>query len=161
MQPALILPPERDERWDLAKQMGATHWVHPAEVDPVEEINRICPGGVDFAIEASGRPKVMLQALYSVRNQGGVAVVVGNARHGERIDLDPRQLNKGKQLRGTWGGDNWPDRDFPRYGKLLSSGKLNLEPLLSKTYRLSEINEAIDDLEVGKVTRPLIDMALE
>ncbi|MBT9143399.1 MAG: S-(hydroxymethyl)mycothiol dehydrogenase [Dehalococcoidia bacterium] len=138
--------------------MGATHSVHAAEVDPVEEANRICPGGVDFAIEASGRPEVMLQALHSVRNQGGIAVVVGNARHGERVELDPRQLNMGKQLRGTWGGDNWPDRDFPRYCKLLSSGKLNLEPLLSKTYSLSEINEAIDDLEAGKVVRPLIDL---
>ena len=149
------------DKLKLAEQMGATHLVHAAEVDPVEEVKRICPGGVDFAIEASGRPEVMLQALYSVRNQGGVAVVVGNARHGERVELDPRQLNMGKQLRGTWGGDNRPDRDFPRYCKLLSSGKLNLEPLLSKTYTLDEINEAIDDLEAGKVVRPLIDMAME
>lgn len=153
-----------DIRWEklaLAGQMGATHRVHAAEVDPVAEVQRICPGGVDFAIEASGRPQVMLQALYSVRSQGGVAVVVGNARHGERVALDPRQLNLGKQLRGTWGGDNWPDRDFPRYCRLLSAGRLNLEPLLSRTYCLSEINEALDDLEAGTVARPLIEMALE
>ena len=146
------------DKLKLAKQMGATHLIHAAEMNPVEEANRICPNGVDFAIEASGRPKVMLQALYSVRNQGGIVVVIGNARHGERVELDPKQLNLGKQLRGTWGGDNWPDRDFPRYCKLLSSGKLNLEPLLSKTYSLNEINEAIDDLEAGKVVRPLIDL---
>ncbi|MBC8232346.1 zinc-binding dehydrogenase [bacterium] len=151
----------RQDKLDLAGQMGATYLVHATEVSPVEEINRICPGGVDFAIEASGRPQVMLQALYSVRNQGGIAVVIGNARHGEQVELDPKQLNLGKQLRGTWGGDNWPDRDFPRYCKLLSSGKLNIEPLLSKTYSLSQINEAIDDLEAGKVARPLIDMTLE
>lgn len=151
----------RQSKVKIAKQMGATHCVHAAEVDPVEEVNRICPGGVDFAIEASGRPEVMLQALYSVCNQGGIAVVVGNARHGERVELDPKQLNLGKQLRGTWGGDNWPDRDFPRYCRLLSSGKLNLKPLLSKAYSLSEINEAIHDLEAGKVARPLVDMAME
>lgn len=151
----------RQDKLKLAEQMGATHFVQAAEVDPVEEVNRICPGGADLAIEASGRPEVMLQALHSVRNQGGVAVVIGNARHGERVELDPRQLNLGKQLRGTWGGDNWPDRDFPRYCKLLSAGKLNLEPLLSKTYPLGEINEALDDLEAGRVARPLIDMTAE
>ncbi|RLB83499.1 MAG: alcohol dehydrogenase [Deltaproteobacteria bacterium] len=145
----------------LARQMGATHCIHAAEVDPVEKVKQVCPNGVDFAIEASGRPEVMLQALYSVRDQGGVAVVVGNARHGEQVELDPKQLNLGKQLRGTWGGDNSPDRDFPRYCRLLSSGKLNLDPLLSKIYRLSEINDAIDDLEAGQVVRPLIDMAME
>ena len=151
----------RPDKLKLARQMGATHRVHAAEVDSVEEVHRVCPGGVDFAIEASGRPEVMLQALYSVRNQGGAAVIVGNARHGERVALDPKQLNLGKQLRGTWGGDNWPDRDFPRYCKLLRAGKLNLEPLLSKTYRLSEVNKAIDELEAGMVARPLIDMTME
>jgi S-(hydroxymethyl)glutathione dehydrogenase/alcohol dehydrogenase len=151
----------QEDKLKLAEQMGATHCVQAVELDPVKEVNRICPGGVDFSIEASGRPQVMLQALYSVRNQGGVAVVIGNARHGERVELDPKQLNLGKQLRGTWGGDNWPDRDFPRYCKLLSSGKLNLNPLMSKTYPLSEINDAIDVLEAGKVARPLIEMTLE
>ncbi len=150
----------RQNKLELAIQMGATHGINATEVNPVEEIRRICPGGVDFAIEATGHPAVMLQALYSVRNQGGIVVVVGNAREGERLELDPKQLNMGKQLRGTWGGDNLPDRDFPRYCELLSAGKLNLGPLSSSIYRLSEINQAIDDLEAGRATRPLIDMTV-
>lgn len=152
-----ILP----KKLKLAGQMGATHFVNAAQVDPLEEINRICPGGVDFAIEATGRPKVMEQALSSVCKQGGVAVVVGNAREGEQLNLDPKQLNLGKQLRGTWGGDNWPDRDYPRYCKLIKGGRLNLQPLQSKIYRLEEINQALDDLEAGRVVRPLVRMAAE
>jgi S-(hydroxymethyl)glutathione dehydrogenase/alcohol dehydrogenase len=148
----------RQDKLALAKQIGATHGVHVEGIDPVSEVQRLCPGGVDFAIEASGRPDVMLQALASVRIQGGVAVVIGNARHGERVLLDPQQLNMGKRLLGTWGGDNWPDRDYPRYCKLLSSGKLNLESMLTQPYHLSDINTAIDDLEAGNVLRPLIDM---
>jgi S-(hydroxymethyl)glutathione dehydrogenase/alcohol dehydrogenase len=150
----------RQDTLKLAREMGATHCVCAAGVDPVEEVNGICPGGVDFALEASGRPEVMLQALSSVRSQGGVAVIVGNARHGERLMLDPRQLNMGKRLLGTWGGDNWPDRDFPRYGELLRSRKLRLEPILSQCYALNEINAALDDLETGKVVRPLVDMSI-
>lgn len=149
------------DKLKLAKQVGATHCIHASGVDTVNEINCICPGGVDFAIEATGRPDVMLQALESVHNQGGAAVVVGNARYGERVELDPRQLNMGKRLIGTWGGDNWPDRDYPRYCKLLSYGRLKLEPMMSRTYRLTEINDALNDLEAGKVARPLIDMSME
>lgn len=151
----------------LARQMGATHAVqsglvtHDSTGDPVAAIQNICPGGVDFAIEATGRPLVMQQALDSVRQQGGAAVVVGNARFGERLDLDPRQLNQGKRLLGTWGGDNWPDRDFPCYTRLLNAGKLAVKPLLSRRYPLSEINLALDDLERGTVPRPLIQMDLE
>jgi S-(hydroxymethyl)glutathione dehydrogenase/alcohol dehydrogenase len=146
-----------EEKLALATRMGATHCIRAVKADLWQEVHEICPGGVDFAIEASGRPAVMAQALYGVRNQGGIVVVIGNARHGERIELDPKQLNLGKQLRGTWGGDNWPDRDFPRYCKLLNSGNLNIKPLLSKIYGLSQINQAIDDLEAGKVARPLVD----
>lgn len=151
----------RQSQLELASQMGATHRIDATEEDPVAGVSRLCPGGVDVAVEASGRPEVMLQALQSVRNQGGTAVIIGNARHGERIALDPWQLNLGKRLLGTWGGDSMPDRDYPRYCDLLRSGKLNLTPFQSSVYRLSDINEAIDDAEAGRVTRPFVDMAQE
>ena len=149
------------EKLELARQAGASHTVLAGASDVVQEIKALCPQGVDFAIEATGRPAVMAQALAVVRSQGGAAVVIGNARHGERLDLDPRELNQGKRLLGTWGGDNWPDRDYPRYCRLLDAGKLNLEPLRSRPYALSQINQALDDLEAGRTPRPLIDMALD
>src|SRR5262249_48344589 len=112
----------------------------------------------DFAIEATGLPPVMRQALACVRHQGGAAVVIGNARFGSYLELDPRELNMGKRLLGTWGGDNVPDRDYPRYCKLLASGRLDLEPLLSKSYSLGDVNAALDDLERGKAARPLLEI---
>ena len=151
----------RSEKLELARQLGATHGINAESDNVVDAITHLCPGGVDFAIEASGRPEVMVQALESVCNQGGTAVVIGNARQGEYMQLDPKQLNLGKRLLGTWGGDNWPDRDYPRYCKLLSSGKLDLKPLLKRAYALREINDAIDDLEAGQVQRPLLDLAME
>ncbi|MBI2264650.1 MAG: zinc-binding dehydrogenase [Armatimonadetes bacterium] len=146
------------EKLELAHRMGASHCILAQERDPLAEIGRICPGGLDFAVEATGRPDVMKQALLSVHNQGGAAVLVGNARYGEELQLDPRQFNLGKRLLGTWGGDNAPDRDFPRYCKLVVSGRLPLKPLISKTYSLNEINQAMDDLEKGKVARPVVEM---
>lgn len=150
----------RDDKLDTAKKMGATNFINSGQVDPLKEINKICPSGTDFSIEASGRPEVMLQALSSVRSRGGSAVIVGNARYGEKVQIDPSQLNQGKSLLGTWGGDSLPDRDYPRYCKLISCGKLNLKPLFSRFYSLNEINQAIDDLEAGRVIRPLIDLSL-
>ena len=143
----------------LAKQLGATHTLNAKTTDPVQAVRDLCPGGADFAVEATGNPVVMRQALGCVRSQGGTAVVVGNAKHGQTLEIDPRELNQGKRLLGTWGGDNDPDRDFPRYCRLIASGKLNLEPLLSRTYRLAEINAALDDLERGLCARPLVEIA--
>jgi S-(hydroxymethyl)glutathione dehydrogenase/alcohol dehydrogenase len=146
------------ERREMARQIGATHVLNPQQGDVVAEIMKICPGGADIALEATGRPAVMGQALACVRSQGGVAVVIGNAREGETLAIDPKQLNQGKQLRGTWGGDNVPDRDYPRYCQLLRAGKLNLAPILSSPYKLEQANEALSALEKGAVGRPLISM---
>jgi S-(hydroxymethyl)glutathione dehydrogenase/alcohol dehydrogenase len=99
-----------------AREMGATHTVlagGASAKDPLAEIKAICPAGLNFAIEATGRPEVMAEALASVRQQGGTAVVIGNAHFGGHVALDPRQLNQGKRLFGTCGGNNVPDRDFP------------------------------------------------
>jgi S-(hydroxymethyl)glutathione dehydrogenase/alcohol dehydrogenase len=142
----------------LARQVGATHSIDAAEQDPVERIHEICPAGVDYAIEASGRPNVMRQALDCVRPQGGGAVIIGNARAGEQITLDPGQLNRGKHIYGTWGGDTVPDRDLPRYAALIEAGKLPTAPVLSRSYTLSEINRCLDELETGQVARPVIAM---
>ncbi|MBI3553551.1 MAG: zinc-binding dehydrogenase [Elusimicrobia bacterium] len=151
----------RPEKLELAKQMGATHVLNAAQCDPVAEVARLVPGGTDFAVESSGRPAAMRQALLAVRQQGGTAVIVGNVRHGENLEIDPKQLNLGKRLLGTWGGDNTPDRDYPRYARLLSSGKVDLSPMLSKVYPLEQINAAIDDLEAGRAIRPLIEMGAQ
>jgi S-(hydroxymethyl)glutathione dehydrogenase/alcohol dehydrogenase len=149
----------QDDKLERARRMGATHVINASAQDPVAALKKVCAGGVDYAIEASGRPAVMAQALASVRQQGGTAVVIGNARHGEHVELDPKQLNAGKRLLGTWGGDNVPDRDYPRYCCLLAGGRLDVSPLMSKPYGLADINQAIDDLEAGRVGRPLIDLS--
>jgi len=142
----------------LARRLGATHTIDSRNADPVAEIMKLCRGGADFAIEATGLAPVMRQALACVRHQGGTAVVVGNARFGSTLEIDPRELNMGKRLLGTWGGDNVPDRDYPRYAKLLVSGRLDLEPLLSHGYGLADVNAALDDLERGRAARPLLEI---
>jgi len=143
----------------LAQLYGATH-VIDASGDVLAEIKKIVPQGVDLAVESSGIPAVMEQAINSTRQQGGRAVVIGNAKHGAVLPLNPGVFNQGKSLLGTWGGDSVPDRDYTRYGRLLSSGRFPVRDLLSKPYSLAQADQALQDLAAGKVGRPLIDMSL-
>ncbi len=148
----------RADREALARRLGATHFVRADQEDPVLAISHLVPGGVRHAVEATGRPAVMAQALASVMPRRGAAAVVGNAHAGELLTIDPRELNQGKRLLGTWGGNTDPDRDFPRYAAYLTSGRLDLSPLRGDLYPLERINEALDDLETGRAARPLIAM---
>jgi S-(hydroxymethyl)glutathione dehydrogenase / alcohol dehydrogenase len=143
----------------LAQLYGATHVIDAAG-DVLAEIKKIVPQGVDLAVESSGIPAVMEQAINATRQQGGRAVVIGNAKHGAVLPLNPGVFNQGKSLLGTWGGDSVPDRDYGRYGRLLSSGRFPVRDLLSKPYSLAQADQALQDLAAGKVGRPLIDMSL-
>lgn len=93
-------------------------------------------------------------------HKGGAAVIIGNAKYGEHVQIDPKQLNMGKRLLGTWGGGSQPDRDYHRFAKLIKESKINLTPLITQIYSLHQINIALNDLEAGKGGRPLINMDL-
>jgi S-(hydroxymethyl)glutathione dehydrogenase/alcohol dehydrogenase len=150
-----------DSKLETARKMGAHHTINVESQDVAEEIKSLCPQGLDFSIEATGVGTVMVQALASVRQQGGAAVVIGNARFGDQIEINPREFNMGKRLLGTWGGDSVPDRDYPRYMRLLRTGQLDLSELNGDVYSLDDINVALDNLEAGRVIRPLIDMSID
>jgi len=146
-------------RRDLALAFGATHVVDPAAGGARAQINAIAPKGIDVAVEATGNPAVMAEALTITRMRGGRAVVIGNARHDAVFTISPSVFNEGKSLLGTWGGDSIPERDYARYASLLSNGRFAVRQLLSAPYRLEDINQALDDFRTGTITRPLIDMS--
>ncbi len=129
-----------------------------ATTSPEFVVESVVPGGFDIAVECSGSLQAMEQAMACVRPRGGVCVVLGNARSGETLMIDPRWLNDGKQLRGSWGGDTDVDRDFPILMLLMQSGKLDASPLIGETFPLERVNDAMAVLESGGVGRPILDM---
>ena len=151
------------EQWKLDKAVenGATHTINAANEDVVSRINEIIPSGLDLSVEASGRPSVMSDALSAVRPRGGKSVLIGNAHHGETVDLVPLQFNMGKQLLGSWGGETEPDRDFIRYKRVLEQESVNISQLSTSGYTLETINQAMDDLEGGKALRPMVAVNME
>jgi S-(hydroxymethyl)glutathione dehydrogenase/alcohol dehydrogenase len=157
--PVIAIDPNPTRR-ALAPLYGATHVIDPAATDVLAEIKKIVPQGVDIAVESSGVPEAMEMAVNATRQQGGRAVVIGNARHGAVLSLNPSVFNQGKSLMGTWGGDSIPDRDYGRYARLLGAGRFPVGNLLSKPYALEQADQALQDLASGKIGRPLIDMSL-
>jgi S-(hydroxymethyl)glutathione dehydrogenase/alcohol dehydrogenase len=157
--PVIAIDPNPTRR-ALAPLYGATHVIDPASSDVLTEVKKVVPQGVDIAVESSGVPTAMEMAVNATRQQGGRAVVIGNARHGAVLSLNPSVFNQGKSLMGTWGGDSIPDRDYGRYARLLGAGRFPVRNLLSKPYALEQADQALQDLASGKIGRPLIDMSL-
>jgi len=144
------------KKLSLAKDLGATHCVNASADDPVLASRTICPSGFDYVIDCCGCSGAVENALEMVKERMGKVVVVGNSRLGEFVHLDIRHLNLGKRLLGSWGGNNVPDVDFPRYATMLKPREQLLARLADRTYSLIQINEALSDLSVGRTVRPII-----
>jgi len=148
------------EKLEHARELGATHTVDARSGDATAQVRALTEGrGVDVAIEAAGRPQTIEAAFASVRDGGGRCVIAGNVPVGQTFELDPYDLIRGRQIIGTWGGSTVPDRDIPRYANLVKTGVIDLSILGTHTFALSDVNQALDDLEAGKVGRALLDMS--
>ena len=145
------------QKLEFARRMGATHVINAKEADPVQAIKDLTGGGADFAIDAIGLPLTQEQILRSVRpgfsglNQGGSALLVGITPPGAKAILDTSLFIGNRSFRRTSGGDCKPDRDFPIFIRWYREGKLKLDELITNRYTLEQINEAVDDLEHGRI----------
>jgi len=160
-----IYQPERiialdveDEKLVLAKELGATDVVNLSQKDALEEIYKLLPNGVDYAIEASGKTHIIEQAFLSVKDRGGLCVFASHPPEGEMIKLDPITMHRGKNIRGSWGGGSVPDKDIPKLVDLYKKHKLPLEKIISRRYKLEEINKAMEDLKHRRINRALIEI---
>jgi len=155
-----------EEKLAFAKKFGATHGINASDGDPVEAIRKLTQStdpsgaaiaGVDFAFDCIGVRKTMEQILPAVKNgvlgssSGGVAVLVGVPT--TMVELDPRDLliNEKKYI-GSIGGSCRPDRDFAMFLRWYGEGDLDLDALVTKRYKIDEINEAVHALETGKIS---------
>jgi Zn-dependent alcohol dehydrogenase len=98
------------------------------------------------------------KALQWVR-PGGTLTLAGLSPMGTATNFPSAQLTRqSKTIRGSYyGGINAP-RDFPVLLELYRTGKLNLDDLITRRYRLDEINEAYRAMSAGELARGLVVM---
>ena len=148
-----------DEKLKLAKEFGATHIINASTSDVLKEINNINDGmGVDYSVDAGGKIETIELAFEAVKKNGGLSIFASHPEVGKKISIDPFDLISGKNIKGSWGGASRPDKDIPLLAGLYNKGMMPLEKLVTKSYKLDEINIALDDLKNSKVFRPLIVM---
>lgn len=144
------------DRLELARQFGATHVVDPAKSDTLKEIARITGAGVDYALDTTGNPKVLRQAVDCLAVTG-VCGLIGGSALGTETALDMNNILFGRTLRGIIEGDSVPDVFIPRLINLYRLGRFPFDKLI-KFYPLDRINEACEDSEKGRVMKPVLKM---
>lgn len=142
---------------DLARRCGATHTVDSSETGPIEAIRRLTSGrGADAAFEAVGIPELQADCVEAVR-PGGRAVLVGLSPMSSVTSISGARLTREeKAVLGSYYGSSDPARDFPLLIDHHIAGRLDLNSLVTRTYRLDEINEAFRAMLAGDVARGVV-----
>lgn len=144
------------EKRAFAERLGATHLIDPSEGDPAEQIRAIVLGGVDVAFEALGNVDVIDQAFRSVRD-GGTTVLIGQPAMGVKAGFDVYDATQFEHsILGTNMGGIVPALEIPRLARLAARGRVDLEPLVTHTLPLEEINEAVALTQSGQAGRVVI-----
>jgi S-(hydroxymethyl)glutathione dehydrogenase / alcohol dehydrogenase len=143
-------------RRSFATKLGATAVVDASAPEAVQQLRELSGGGFDVTIVSVGSTAALAQA-WEVTGRGGICVLVGKPPDGARLGFDPQSLLAGeRRLSGSTYGSSRPSVDFPRLVNLYLHGRLKLDELITRRYRLDEANAAFDALRDGDQARGLI-----
>jgi S-(hydroxymethyl)glutathione dehydrogenase / alcohol dehydrogenase len=146
-----------DHKLAYAKTFGATHTVNAREQNVVERVREVTGGlGADYAFDAIGSEMTALQIIDAIA-PGGHAVLVGMPAFSITTAVPLFQMvYSEKKFTGTYYGSVRPSVDFAILADLAMERRIDLDALISRTYRFEEINEGFAQLISGTVARGVV-----
>jgi S-(hydroxymethyl)glutathione dehydrogenase/alcohol dehydrogenase len=155
------LNPER-KAW--GEKFGMTHFVNAAEAGkdlvphlvnmtktPADQI-----GGADYTFDCTGNVNVMRQALEACHRGWGESIIIGVAPAGAEISTRPFQLVTGRVWKGTAFGGARGRTDVPKIVDWYMDGKIQIDPMITHTMPLEDINKGFDLMHQGKSIRGVV-----
>ena len=152
-----------DDKKAWGERFGMTHFVNPKKVDSVvQEIVNMTKrgadqiGGADYTFDCTGNVTVMRQALECSHRGWGQSIVIGVAGAGQEISTRPFQLVTGRTWKGTAFGGARGRTDVPKIVDWYMAGKIQIDPMITHTLRLEDINKGFDLMHEGKSIRSVV-----
>lgn len=149
---------------EWGERFGMTHFVNPSEIegDVVPYIVNMTKrrgdliGGADYTFDCTGNTKVMRQALECSHRGWGKSVVIGVAGAGQEISTRPFQLVTGRTWMGTAFGGAKGRTDVPKIVDWYLDGKIEIDPMITHTLRLEDINKGFEMMRAGESIRSVV-----
>jgi S-(hydroxymethyl)glutathione dehydrogenase/alcohol dehydrogenase len=142
----------------MAEKFGMTDFVNPSEVkeDLVAYLVNLTGGGADYTFDATGNVNVMRTALESAHKGWGESIIIGVAPAGAEISTRPFQLVTGRVWKGTAFGGARGRTDVPKIVDWYMEGKIQIDPMITHSFSLNDINKGFDLMHEGKSIRSVV-----
>jgi S-(hydroxymethyl)glutathione dehydrogenase/alcohol dehydrogenase len=141
-----------------------THFVTPKEAgsDLVAHLVNMTKrgadqiGGADYTFDCTGNVEVMRTALEASHRGWGQSIIIGVAGAGQEIKTRPFQLVTGRTWKGTAFGGARGRTDVPRIVDWYMEGKIQIDPMITHTMPLTDINKGFDLMHAGESIRSVV-----
>jgi NDMA-dependent alcohol dehydrogenase len=145
---------------EVAETLGATH-TYSTLAEAVDFVHSVTDGqGADAVLLTMGEPTNKdVEEGFNAVGKGGTLVLTGMASIHEPIGIPIHLLmlaGMQKTIKGSLFGMCNPQVDVLRQIDLYRAGKLKLDEMITRRYRLDDINSAVDDLHAGRNIRGVI-----
>lgn len=140
------------KRLEVAKQIGATQTINIEEDNPIDLIKSMGDGfGADLIVDCTGVSIALKSAMEMVR-PNGIITKIGWGPQPLNFSLDP-MVQKAVTLQGTFSHlySTWE-----RVLGLLSSGQIDLTPIVGGVYNLDKWEEAFEEMEAGNNVKSVL-----
>lgn len=146
-----------DNKLEAAKGFGATHGINSSKENVLERVMQLTDSrGADYVFVTVGA-KGAFDSSYAMLAKGGSTVLVGMPASGEMSEIDPGTMAAYSQnVLGSKMGSARIQVDIPNLVDLYQQKRVKLDELITKTYPLEQINEAIAAVKRGEALRNVI-----
>ena len=145
-----------DSKLAVAKELGATHAINARNEDPVSKVREICGDGADYVFVTAARSESFTQSIDMLTKFGSTVILGMPPDEDKNFMVDSHALTTGRKILGSKLGDTCINIDIPRLVELYREDKLKLDEIISNTYSLDDINEAIAASDGGEALRNVI-----
>lgn len=145
------------EEW--GRRFGMTDFVNPKDMAAdalVPHLVALTDGGADYSFDCTGNTDVMRQALECCHRGWGESIIIGVAEAGKEIATRPFQLVTGRVWKGSAFGGARGRTDVPKIVDWYLGGKIEIDPMITHTFKLEEINQAFDLMHRGESIRSVV-----
>jgi aryl-alcohol dehydrogenase len=118
----------KPNRLELAKEFGATHVINSAEKNAVDGVKAITGSGSDYAVESTGVPEVVRQAIDAI-DLAGRCALLGSSPIGTEASFNMNEFLTGKAVIGVIEGESVPQIFIPQLIELYKQGKFPFDKL--------------------------------
>jgi len=156
---AIIAVDPAPAKEELARSLGATHFLAP-HAGLAKEIRALTGGlGTDHAIECVGRGET-IRAAWSSTRRGGTATVLGLGSAQDPVTFNALEVAFfARTIVGCMYGSTDPAIDVPILLEHYRAGRLNLAALVSDEVDLAGVGEAFSRMRAGQGARTLVRFA--